>query len=298
MKVTTGYALLRVIMVSFLILTVSRYAMAQPAPDKKKLFAPENLVAWCIVPFDSKNRGPQERVEMLRSLGFTKYAYDWRHPHLDSFAEEIKLAKQSGIGIHAVWLWIDKNSDMPGKLSDDNNRLLQIMKDAGLKTQLWVGFNNNFFEDGDDAIRVAKGSEMVRFLLENTKDVSAGIGLYNHGDWFGEPENQIKIIRKVDSPQVGIIYNFHHGHGQVKDFKALVNTMKPWLWCVNINGMKPGGPQILTVGAGGEELGMLRVLKKSGYSGPIGILGHIETEDVEVVLKRNLEGLKKIEKQL
>ena len=29
------------------------------------LFARKNLIAWCIVPFDSKKRGPEERAAML-----------------------------------------------------------------------------------------------------------------------------------------------------------------------------------------------------------------------------------------
>ena len=33
------------------------------------IFAQQNLAAWCIVPFDSKKRGPEERAEMLQRLG-------------------------------------------------------------------------------------------------------------------------------------------------------------------------------------------------------------------------------------
>ena len=45
---------------------------ARDNPDGAKLFARENLVAWCIVPFDAKKRGPAERVAMLKKLGFKK----------------------------------------------------------------------------------------------------------------------------------------------------------------------------------------------------------------------------------
>ena len=73
--------------------------------------------------------------------------------------------------------------------------------------------------------------------------------------------------------------------------------MSPWLWTVNIDGMKKDGPQILPVGSGDQEIGMLRALKKSGFKGSIGILGHIEDQDVEQVLQGNLNGLRKIEKE-
>src|SRR5262245_59245051 len=48
----------------------SNSAGAQEAAAKPDLFARENLVAWCIVPFDSKKRGPEERAAMLKKLGF------------------------------------------------------------------------------------------------------------------------------------------------------------------------------------------------------------------------------------
>ena len=38
---------------------------ADDQPIGLKLFDKHNLVAWCIVPFDAKNRGPSERAEML-----------------------------------------------------------------------------------------------------------------------------------------------------------------------------------------------------------------------------------------
>lgn len=273
-------------------------ASAQKQRGDQELFAQKNLVAWCIVPFDNQNRNPQQRIEMLKRLNFTQYAYDWRHQHLESFGDEIRLAGQNGLRIAAVWMWIDKGADAPGKLSEDNEKLLSILKASGLKTQLWVGFNNNFFEYDTDDTKVEKGVEMLKYLEQRTSGIVSGIGLYNHGDWFGEPANQIKILKRLKSKKMGLIYNFHHGHAQIESFPALLASMSPWLWTVNINGMKKEGPQILTVGEGDREAEMLKELQESHFKGSIGILGHIETEDVENVLRRNLDGLRKIERQL
>ena len=41
-----------------------------------QLFARTNLMAWCIVPFDAKKRGPEERAAMMERLGFKHFAYD------------------------------------------------------------------------------------------------------------------------------------------------------------------------------------------------------------------------------
>ena len=70
--------------------------------------------------------------------------------------------------------------------------------------------------------------------------------------------------------------------------------MVPRLYCVNLNGMNKEGPKILPLGEGKEDAKILRMIKESGYNGPIGIIGHISDEDVELVLKRNLAGLKNL----
>jgi hypothetical protein len=43
---------------------------------------------------------------------------------------------------------------------------------------------------------------------------------------------------------------------------------------------------------------MIKIVIKSGYDGPIGILGHIQSQDVEITLTKNLEGLEKVLEEL
>src|SRR5205814_3833183 len=83
-------------------------------------FAQDNLVAWCIVPFDANKRTPAERVEMLQKLGFKKYAYDWRAEHLPTFDEEVGLLKKAKIELTAVWF--------PANLGPDAQKLLAVIK--------------------------------------------------------------------------------------------------------------------------------------------------------------------------
>ena len=75
--------------------------------DPTSLFDHSNLVAWCIVPFDAKRRGPAERADMVRELGLSRVAYDWRAEHVPTFEEEIQQYKQHGIEFFAFWSWND-----------------------------------------------------------------------------------------------------------------------------------------------------------------------------------------------
>ncbi len=258
------------------------------------IFKKDNVFAWCIVPFDSRERSPEQRVDMLKRLGINSYAYDWRSKHLPEMEEEWALAARAGIRIQAVWLWIDGKSDSPEKLSADNEQMLHHLSRSGLKTQIWVGFNGNYFEGLSDPEKVAKGVDMLEALHKRAAALGCKIALYNHGDWFGEPANQIKVIKAARLTDVGIIYNFHHAHEQLKRYKKIIRTTQPYLWAVNLNGMREKGPKILPLAAGDRELGMMQWLVKSGYKGPIGVLGHVEDADVEQVLSRNLAGMQQL----
>ena len=260
-------------------------------PDKAKI-SMENLYAWCIVPFDSLERTPAERIAMLKRLGITKYAYDWRTEHLNSTAQELELARDNHIEVNALWLWIDDNWDSVGKLNESNERLFEIIEEAHYQGQIWVSFHANYFENLTDEAALAKGVDMIGYLSNRAKALSCKIALYNHGDWFGEPENQVKIIKALPQEELGIIYNFHHAHHQIDAYPQLVSTMMPYLWSVNLNGLRREGPKILTLGEGDFELEFVETLIEAGYTGDFGILGHVEDADVEVVLEANLNGLK------
>ena len=112
------------------------------------------------------------------------------------------------------------------------------------------------------------------------------------------PAELIAVIEHVKLKNVGIVYNWHHGHPHIDRFPELLRKMKPHLLALNINGMRKDGPKILPVGQGDLDEGMLRTVVASGYRGPIGILGHRAEVDAELALRENLDGLKKLRPKL
>ncbi|MEQ8683976.1 MAG: hypothetical protein RIE86_01725 [Imperialibacter sp.] len=274
--------------------TVSLALMLLSNATAQSIYSKSNLFAWCIVPYDVKHRSPADRIAMLKELGFKSYAYDWRAEHLATSVEEWKLAKKNNIKVNAVWIWIDANTDSPQQLSSANLQLLSYLKETKLKTQLWVGFHANFLEGLDEGAKVRKSKEMLDYLHAKATEVGCTLALYNHGDWLGEPANQVKVIEASGFKDVGIIYNFHHAHEQLDEYADIIDAALPYLWAVNLNGMRREGPKILPIGSGDRETEMMSYLKKVGFKGQIGVLGHIEDEDVAIVLQRNLSGLQAI----
>lgn len=252
----------------------------------------DKVSAWCILGFDSLDRSPEERIAMLQELGIKKYGFNRGKADYSKLTHEFKLAQENNIEITSVFLWLNANKDSIGHLSESNEALLAYLKELDQKPTIWVSFNNNYFENLDHQAALNAGVDMVKYIKSRADDLGCKLALYNHTGWFGNPLNQIEIIKAVDQDGITIVYNFHHAHDNIDIFKANIKEIIPYLSCVNLNGVKKGGPKILDIGKGEHEYEMIKDLKEAGYLGPWGILGHVKTEDAKVVLERNIEGLK------
>jgi sugar phosphate isomerase/epimerase len=275
----------RAILLCLLTALVCPHAHAADPARPNDIFRQDNLVAWCIVPFDAKKRGPSERVEMLQKLGFKKYAYDWRAEHLPSFDEEVGLLKKAKIELTAVWF--------PANLGDDAKKLLAVIKKHDVKPQLWITMGEP--SGKDQTAKIEAAAKAVRPIAEEAEKLGCKVALYNHGGWFGEPANQVAIIESLKLKNVGIVYNQHHGHDHFDKFPELLKLMKPHLLALNLNGSVKGGDKIgkkiVPIGAGELDLTLLKAIRTSGYAGPIGILGHTN-DDAADRLADNLAGLR------
>lgn len=251
------------------------------------LLARSNLAAWCIVPFDAKKRGPEERAAMLEKLGLRRLAYDYRAEHVSTFDAEVSAMKKRGIEFTAWWF--------PSALNEEARQILAVIEKHKITPQLWVmGSGSPVKSAEEQEARVAAEAERFRPIAEAADRLGCKIALYNHGGWFGEPENQLAIIAKLKMRNVGIVYNLHHGHDHLERFPELLAKMKPHLLALNLNGMTAKGDQIgkkiLPLGQGDRDLELLKTIRKSGWRGPVGILNHTD-EDAEGRLLDNLEGL-------
>lgn len=264
--------------VLFFVCYYASIAIADPPAN----FRDQNLVAWCIVPFDSQKRGPAERAEMLTRLGLKRVAYDWRQEHVPTFEQEILQYKKHGIEYFAFWGVHDEAFD--------------LFRKYDLNPQIWRMLPQPKGESQEE--KVQNAAEQLLPLVEQTRMLQSKLGIYNHGGWSGEPENMVAICEYLrehhDGDHVGIVYNLHHGHDHIDRFAESLQRMKPYLLCLNLNGMNRDGDKrdqkILPLGEGEFDIQLLRTIAKSGYDSPIGIIGHTQ-DDVEMRLQDNLDGL-------
>ncbi|WP_395717104.1 LamG-like jellyroll fold domain-containing protein [Prosthecobacter sp.] len=252
------------------------------------LFDKQNLAAWCIVPFDKAKRTPEARAEMVAKMGIKKVAYDWRPEHVVEFEREILAYQQHGIEMFAFW-----------GTHDEAFRLFEKYK---LHPQLWIMMKGS---GETQEAQVKSAAEGLLPILAKAKAIGSSVGIYNHGGWGGEPENMVAVCEFLKknhrTDNIGIVYNLHHGHSHLDRLPKAIEAMKPHLLCLNLNGMDIAGDtkgrKILPLGVGTQDVTVLRQIRASGYSGPIGILNHTN-EDAEGRLLDNLDGLKWLVPQL
>jgi len=271
-------------LIALVLLAVGRVPSLAAEPD---IFASANLAAWCVVPFDPKRRGPEERAQMLERLGITKLAYDWRPEHIPTFDAEIEAMQRHGITITAWWY------------SQHSQPVLDALKRHGIHPELWVC---GVRKPGQDVAQ-----EVARILpfARDAAVIGGKVALYNHREpWCEEQDNQIAVIeqlRREGVDNVGIVFNFHHWRGDLAGFPALFKRMQPYLLAVNLNGMPADThtyPQVRFIGTDASELTMMRVIRESGWRGPIGILHERSSLDAEASLECSLLGLDWLRKEL
>jgi sugar phosphate isomerase/epimerase len=322
------------------------------------LWEHSNLFAWIVLHTDTRERGPEERAQMLKDLGFTKFAYNWRESDVPDFDREIEALQKHGIeitawalygsehphtqlildtfkrhGIHPQF-WLSEA--LPGvpqsteewakvlpagvtlpKTSEDEARLSEKDKEAIEKALVQLLANDIQTTPQQQLQRVNEEADRVAALARRAAPYGVKIELYNHNGWLGMEENQLAVIARLQQlgvTDVGMVYNFNHARDEVHDdstaFPALWRKMQAHAVAVNISGMHWEGKHvfplldavhhfvdervprefILFPSQGDSELDMMRVIQKSGWRGPIGLIAE-KGGDAEVTLKNYLVGL-------
>ena len=202
---------------------------------------------------------------MMEKLGFKMFAYDYRAEHIPTWDAEMEALKRHHVQLFAWWF--------PTAMNDEARKILGVLERHQLRAQLWVmGGGAPTKSEAEQEARVVAEAKRIKEIADAAAKIGCTVALYNHGAWFGEPENQIAIIenlRRAGVTNVGIVYNLHHGHAHLDRFPALLQKMKPHLVALNINGMvrdgETSGRKILPLGQGDLDLSLLKTIRDSGW---------------------------------
>lgn len=264
----------------------------QQIKKSSDIYSRDNLVAWCIVPYDSKKRGSEARATMLNELGITRLAYDWRGEHIASFDQEMDALHEHHVKLQSFWLPTGPDPAHDGTIQ----KVLDLLKRHHEQTELWVIVGGiPGFDSMNQRERVIATAAPIAYLAKRAKEIGCKVGLYNHGGWFGEPENQLAIIDYLKMPNIGMVYNFSHSETQIQKFSDYYPRILPHLLCINLTGLIGTNPAtVVPIGTGDLEMKLIKMIHESRYNGPIGIINENFAADAEIGLQMNMNGLKKI----
>ena len=270
------------------LLSVPDLRAADPAPSS--IWSHDNLYPWCVVPYDAKKRGPEERAQMLQDLGFKQFVYDWRDKDIPAFDAEIEALQKHQITLLGWWCPLSAN-DPKTKL------ILETFKRHGIHPQLWVKRSGTLTKSPEEQQqRVNQEADQIHSLVKLAAPYGCKIQLYNHNGWFGQEDNQLAILARLKElgvTDVGMVYNFSHAHDNLHDdtvnFPELWKKIQPHVVAVNITGMGPMN-QIIYPSQGQQELAMMRTIQDSGWTGPVGLIAE-KGGDAALTLKNYLTGL-------
>lgn len=290
----------------FIGLAITTRMDAAPPPISP-LWSVDNFHAWSVAPFDSVDRTPEERAQMLRRLGIRKYAYSWRERHVASFDAEIEAMQRHRIEIIA-WNFLSvEPEDPPARAA------LEAFRRHGIHPQIWVmqsprgrprqpleSFTRTPLEQRE---RVRQEAERIKRIVAAVAPYGCSVALYNHNSWFGVPDNQLAIIECLKDQGVsgvGMVYNFHHArdehHDDTLDFAALWRRIKPHVVALTVSGVRVEG-QTVFPSQGDAELDMMRVIQVSGWRGSVGLTAE-KRGDAEETLRQYIQGVQWIGREL
>jgi sugar phosphate isomerase/epimerase len=210
-----------------------------------------------------------------------------------TFDAEVEAVKAHGIRLVAWWF--------PTDAADPTARtILEVIKRHGIYPQLWVmGSGAPTRTEQEQQQRIDQEAERIRKIVELAAPYGCHVELYNHNGWFGQPDNEVAVIERLKQAgvtNVGMVYNFSHGHADIAQFPALWKRIQPHVVAVNVTGMVMT-EQLIPPAQGDHELEMLRTIQQSGWRGPVGLIAE-QGGDAEVTLSNNLRGLDWLRKEL
>lgn len=232
---------------------------------------PYPFFPFCIDWHDAKKRSFEQQAVMLKELGYDGVG----HIYLDKVAERIKTLDDAGLKLFQITMTVDV---APNKQPYDARfkDVLALIKGRHVQFCLLV----NGMKPSDASVD-PRAVEILRQMSDLAKGSGAQLLLYPHqGSWIERIEDSVRVARKVDRPNVGVMFNLCHWLrvDRSRDYKPLLKQAMPRLWAVSINGAddfdeQPGWDRyIQPLDKGSFDVGaFLMTLKELGYQGPIGL---------------------------
>lgn len=220
----------------------------------------------------------------------------------EGLGEMLEELDKNGLRLFAVYLGANIDAEQQ-KYGPELKEAIEVLK--GRNAILWLFVRSNKLKpsspEGD-----ARAVEVVREIADMASESGVRVAIYPHyGFWVERVEDAIRVAEKVDRKNVGVTFNLCHWlrTDNEENMKSLIKSAMPYLFVVSINGADSGGKDwkqlIQTLDRGSFKIQrFLKVLYKSGYTGPIGLQAYGIGGDAYDNLKRSMNAWDKLNEKL
>jgi sugar phosphate isomerase/epimerase len=254
---------------SLLSLSVALAGTVWAADEGKPAKAP-----WAFFAFeDGLDTVPLlEQPKVLKELGYDGISYTGAQ----RIGELLQALDAQGLKMFNTYIGATVEAGKPPYEPGLKQAIEQL---KGRDSLIWL------YIQGPQAASEALDERAVAICRE-VADMAAAAGLrvalYPHtGFYVSRIEDALRIAKKTDRKNLGVTFNLCHflKMENEKDIERRLTEAIPWLFAVSINGADSGDTNkmewsrlIQTLDRGSFDVaGLLKTLKRLGYTGPIGL---------------------------
>ena len=242
-------------------------AMAGAAARREK----KPTARWPFYAFDNGLRdvkGVEAKVKLLKDLGYAGLEYHFAPAELPEMLDAIDKHGLKMFGIYTVPM-------LEQGIPDDWGEWIKLLK--GRNTRIEMAIRSKTFRSSDPA-GDKLGVAMVKKMSDFCGDTGPVVSIYPHtNNWTERVEDGVRMAKLSGRKNVGTNFNLVHWQWvkQTRPLEDILTEALPHLFLVTLNGLK--GPKnskqrIHPLNESDYDLaGFLKLVKKVGYTGPVGL---------------------------
>ena len=266
-----------------------------PGPTANPFFA------LCMDTHDGKKRNLAQQAELLKELGYAGAGHLW----LKNVPQRLKTLDEAGLKLFQIYMRVNISAKAAKRPYDPTLKtVIPLLKGRRSAVALLMTGEKRSDPAGD-----ARAVEIIREIATLAEPAGVSVVLYPHaGDWIERVEDAVRVARKVDRPNVGVMFNLCHWLkvDQEKNMKRVLALARPHLMAVSIHGADTAaeiharkGKWIQPLGKGSFDMAkLLGELKALDYRGPIGLQCYGLGGDARVHLTQSIQAWRKLQEDL
>jgi sugar phosphate isomerase/epimerase len=279
------------------VLTASTLPIVSCEPPVSQAAAdngPRPFYAFCYDIHDTQKRDFAQQAVMLKQVGFDGAG----HVGLDNIAPRLETLDEEGLQLCLAGMSV--NLTNPDEALAQYKAAIPLLK--GRNTLLYVvltGYPSQAPEGEAVGIRV------LREIADLAAAQKLKVGLYPHtGDWVARADHALAVVKKVERPNCGIIFNLCHflRNEDPTTMQAVVRAAGPHVVGVTVNGADLAGRGdadwgrlIQPLDRGNYDLpSLLKALDEIHYEGAIGLMCYGIVGDAHTHLTRSIAHWQKL----